>query len=79
MQFHLIAFTPFIVLVGVGMLVGAVSLIVTLASPKVRLAPVSAAPAMPRRSAEILTFPAPKARAAAARRPLPLNVSASQA
>lgn len=79
MQFHLIAFAPFIILVAVCMLVGAISLMVRLASPRVRLAPVSAAAAMPRRSAEILSFPAPKARPAAAQRPLPLQVLASKA
>lgn len=78
MQFHLIAFAPFIILVGLCISVGAVSLIVKLTSPDVRVPPVAAA-ATPRRSAEILHFPAPKARPATTENALPFPVSASKA
>lgn len=77
MPFHLIAFAPFILFVGLSMMLGAVSLIVRLISPKVRLTVSAATMAVPRRSAEVLPFPAPKARPVGAERPLDFPASAS--
>lgn len=63
MQFHLLAFAPFFVLLGTAATAGAMSVAIKMRLSRTRPMlnrPLAQVPAVQRRSAEILYFPAPK-------------------
>jgi hypothetical protein len=65
MQYHLVAFAPFAVMAGTALVAGGVSAVIRLRSAKVRYWGIPLAlraVAGPRRSADILYFPAVKSR-----------------